>query len=67
LHRFVNAGLGRLGHPTECAAAEYAEIITELGRVEAHSANLATVGNLALEIERFGAVRLVTRFSALPA
>lgn len=61
LREFVEHSLGRADLPTERAVAAYAELVSELRRVEGLSSDLATVRDFAAQLERGGAPRLAAR------
>ena len=61
LRNFVERGLGNAAVPADRIVARYAELITELRRVEALAPDLASVNQLAARLEHAGAVRLAAR------
>jgi very-short-patch-repair endonuclease len=66
LRGLVEQALGTPGLPEKRLAADYTEIVAEIRRVEALAPDLATVRQLAGEIERHGAPRLAARVLSVP-
>jgi very-short-patch-repair endonuclease len=67
LHEFAENHLGTSTLPPEQVAAEYAELVAELRRIEGLYNELETVRSTSKKIEAAGAVRLAARVRSIPA
>src|SRR5262249_10523760 len=66
LRLFIEQELGKQGVPPERVAARYAELLSELRRVEGLAMDLAVVRDEANRVEKAGAPRLATRLRSAP-